>query len=746
VDLHHLPPFRALLARRARLAASTSAMSEATRSAIRRSQKVRLTRVSLSQAYRSSTHRIGRDFLGTLLDAASAYDRAAAFFSSTVFTVAPEAFVEFFTRGGRMRLVCSPILHGEDVQALARGVFDHPRVLRAFGTVEQVAKGGVTPDLLSLLVASGALDVRIAVPTGVVQAIYHEKIGLFRDKHGGTVAFSGSPNESRTAWSQNFERVDAFASWTQGDDRFRASAIAQNFSDLWFNRTDNVAVYDLADAFRRRLLESRDAHLSAPDVPPPSAQPPAAVLPEVLRQPSDIHLRPHQEEAIRAWAEAGGRGLLEMATGSGKTIAALALAARLKMRIPGGFVVVVVAPFIHLVDQWCEVARRFGLQPIRCAESRSRWESDLRWAVNAVNAGVRPVLSVATTAATLGTPAFQELIARITVPVLIIADEAHNYGAPSTLAMLPTNANFRLGLSATPDRWMDEPGTAALLGYFGPVVYRYGLSEAIRDEVLTPYRYYPLLVQLDPDELETYLEISRQLVRYLVLDDKDGPVGELALRLLMKRARLLGAARGKLPLLKSLLAERTRDTHILVYCGDGQVEGPDPGEHARQVEEAVRIIGTELKMRCASYTAATPPDRRLQLLKSFEAGDLQVLVAIRCLDEGVDIPATRTAYILASSTNPRQFIQRRGRVLRRSPGKTRAQIYDFLVVPDVEDVPAHVPEYPVVRRLLLNEFRRAGEFAQLAENGPVARQQLLDLTSHFQLFTALHPSSPFDQE
>lgn len=699
--------------------------------------------MGLSQVYRASTHRIGRDFLGTMLSAAVEYDRAAGFFSSSVFAVAPGAFVEFFTRGGRMRLVCSPVVHPEDLNAMVRGVFDHTSTLASLGSVECAARSGATPDLLARLLANGALEIKIAIPRAL-NALYHEKIGAFRDTCRACVAFAGSPNESKTAWDQNFERMDAFASWAPELDRRRALTIGNHFDDLWSNETTGVEVFALDDAIRRRLLEPRETHLSAPDVPLASRQPRAEVVPEVLRLPKSLVLREHQRTAIEEWAKAGGRGLLEMATGSGKTITALALAARLRLRVQGGFVVLVVAPYIHLVDQWCDVSRTFGLRPIRCAEGRSSWEQELSWAINAVNAGVRPVLSVATTVATLGTPPFQALLNRISVPLLFIGDEAHNLGASSTIKTLPMGARFRLGLSATPDRWMDEPGTAAVKGYFGPVVFQYGLREAIRDEVLTPYRYHPVRVPLDPEELEEYLDISRQLARYMARNDaKDGPVGDVAMRLLLKRARLVGAARAKLPRLKELLASRPHDTHILVYCGDGEVEGATPGEQARQVAEAVRIIGTELGMTCASYTAETPPERRRSLLRQFASGALQVLVAIRCLDEGVDIPATRTAFTLASSTNPRQFIQRRGRVLRRSAGKTRADIYDFLVAPSPEDVPQHSQEYPTVRRLLRNEFNRAAEFADLADNGPVARSELLDLTSHYQLLSTLAAPANF---
>ncbi len=639
-----------------------------------------------------------------------------------------------------MDLVCSQWLGEEDLQAMSRAVLERPRV-RASSKLEKLSSSGDSakpwPDLVSYLIAHDLLRVRIAItPQKGIGSLYHEKIGFFSDEEGRVVAYSGSANESHNGLETNFERVDVYASWGQGKERRRALAIQQQFQDLWGNRTDGLEVVDLATALQRRLLRIRDT-TSDTDTPISSKHFAGAKLsntPEALVPPADIDLFPHQSEAIRSWAKAGGRGVLEMATGSGKTITGLSLASRLYDGAGTGLAILIVAPLIHLVDQWRGVAHLFGLDPIRCAESRKNWRDELGAAIYALNRGYRPVLTVATTAATLATPAMQRLLAGIRRPLLIIADEMHNYGADNALRSLPENATYRLGLSATPDRWMDESGTRALKDYFGPVVFRYGLDDAIRDEVLTRYRYYPELVELEPEETEEYLDLTRLLARY-VTEDLNDPRAEAAKRLLIKRARLIASARCKIPRLKSLLAERTDDTHVLVYCGDGRVEGPESDETVRQIEEVVRMVGVDLGMTCASYTAETPPKRRIQLLRDFSSGLIQVLVAIRCLDEGVDVPETRIAYILASSTNPRQFIQRRGRVLRRAPGKTRAEIHDFFAAPPTDDPDENAPEFLVIRNLVGQQIRRAREFAELAENGPVARSKLLELTSKLHLLS-----------
>jgi DNA phosphorothioation system restriction enzyme len=687
----------------------------------------------LSDDYRSSANRLAGDFFARLLPLACSYERAVAFFSSSVFFTASDEFSSFFAAGSVMHLVCSPFLEGADIEGMFEGVFDRPRILKERRPVQELLRAGGSKAFLASAVARGWLRIKIATGTpDTPDRLFHEKVGIFHDSDGNRLAFSGSANESKSAWLDNFERVDVFRSWGAELERTKVKRLTLQFDELWRNSTPGLMVWDPAEAIKAGILRGRQRGPDAPisSIPLVGRQ----VPPEALLPAPDVHLFKHQDEAIRAWGESGGRAVLEMATGSGKTITALTLASRLYDGVGPGLAVLIVGPYIHLIDQWCQVAAQFGLTPIRCAESLVTWRFELQAAVRSLNIGTRPVLSIATTPNTLASPTFQQILQRLQRPLLIIGDEVHNYGAPSVAAALPTNAVFRVGLSATPDRWMDDEGTESIRNYFGPIAYHYGLKEAISDGILTPYRYSPILVDLQATEIDEYLDLTRLLSRY-IHGEADGPINEAAKLLLIRRARLLASAAGKLPKLADLLVKRTEESHILVYCGDGQVEGPEPDRTARQVDEAVRMIGRDLHMTCARFTAETPAVRRQEILQLFSSGDIQVLVAIRCLDEGVDLPATKTAFILASSTNPRQFIQRRGRLLRRAPGKKRAEIFDFFVSPPLSDIGPSSPEYPVVRRLFGNQIRRAQEFAALAENAPQARAALRDVTTHFNLFS-----------
>ncbi len=695
---------------------------------------MRLTNLSLPDSCRSATHALGLDVLEGALAESIQYDRAVAFFSSSVFLVAPAVFGSFFSAGGTMRLVSSPVLGSADIAAIYRALVEPAIALADLPRAVELLRAGLGTRAFAAWLAAGRIRMQIAIPTGGGGAIYHEKIGVFCDADRNVLAVSGSTNESRTAWSSNFERVDLFQSWGTNDARNRGLRIKDEFDSLWINSTDGLRVVPLHEALTSGILTERPQRsIEDADVPrglPPPPPPP----PELLTLPHNLTLFRHQSDAIREWGSAGGHGILAMATGAGKTLTALALAAKIAAASNPGLCIVLVAPYIHLVDQWCNAASLFGLRPIRAAEGVARWDTDLSLAVNAANAGQRPILSIAVTQATLSTSSrFRELVGRIRKPMLVIGDEVHNFGTRDAAESLPRTAKYRLGLSATPERNRDPVGTGRIVEYFGPVVYRYGLARAIREGVLTPYRYFPVRVVLEPDELDQYLAISKQLARCMAADDDD-PSSDLAMRLMLKRARVIASARGKLIEMERILAERRTDTHIIVYCGDGQVEGDVPEESRRQVEAAVDIIGNRLRMKCASYTASTPSDQRQQHLKKFASGELQVLVAIRCLDEGVDIPSTRTAIILASSTNPRQFVQRRGRILRTAPGKIRADLFDLLACPELDGLNPTSAEYTIVRGMLRREFRRAAEFATLATNGPRARESLIDITERLELY------------
>lgn len=444
--------------------------------------------------------------------------------------------------------------------------------------------------------------------------------------------------------------------------------------------------------------------------------------------PPTLQLRQYQREAVANWFANRGRGTLKMATGSGKTITALAIATELYHKI-GLQVLLVICPYCHLVNQWARESQKFGLKPILAFEESRSWQNKLAAGLYEVRAGGGAFLTIITTNATLMLDSFQSQLRYFPEKTLIVGDEVHNLGAPRLEQSLPRNIGLRLALSATPERHYDDRGTEAILDYFGSVLQpELTLRDAIRQKALVHYLYYPILVQLTEAETRKYSYLTKKIGWALWGDEKIEDNGALT-PLLVQRARLIGAAANKLTALRDLMRDRLDTAHTLFYCGDGAIEGSSRKNNNRQLTETAKLLGSELGYRVNTYTAATPPAEREKLRQQFESGELQGLVAIRCLDEGVDIPAIRNAVILASSSNPRQFIQRRGRILRPHPGKERATLFDMIVLPP--DLGRETLE--VERNLLRKELKRFLEFADLADNSGEARVKLLQIQQRYGL-------------
>lgn len=700
-----------------------------------------LRELDLLETYRSDRCDLVKDFYEPCLQRSLSYDRAVGFFSSSALALVARGLTIFIQAGGRMRLVTSPKLSEADVAAIAEGLEQrdkviHRALLRSFE--EETVPDLVQQRLAALtwLLAQGLLEIKLAVPQSL-RGLYHEKLGIFADADGNLVTFSGSANESETALQHNFEVLEVFTSWQVGVEQ-RALRRAQAFEDLWQNRTAKVEVMPFPEAVQRSLIQKY-----CPDTPPSREPyvasdegnygldfPAAGVNPEGMPiQPRWIMLRDYQQQAVENWFANKGRGTLKMATGSGKTITALAVAAELYKQIQLE-ALIVVCPYRHLVQQWDRECRKFGLQPILAYESVKQWRDRLSSQLYSVRSGYQSFVTVITTNTTLTMAGFQSQLPYFPEKTLIIGDEAHNLGAKHIEKSLPRNVGLRLALSATPERYFDESGTESLFSYFGSVLEpEFTLADAIAQGALVPYLYYPVLVELTEAEANRYALLTQKIGRLAAMQTSQTEPDDSLKSLLMQRSRLIGNAVNKLEALRSLMTSRLDTSHTLFYCGDGTVEDEVSQESHRHLEAITRLLGKELGYRVNTYTAETTLDEREDLRQQFETGELQGLVAIRCLDEGVDIPATQTAVILASSGNPRQFIQRRGRVLRRAPGKQRATIFDMIVMP---------PDFgldtlDVERNLLQKELKRFVEFAQLADNAGEARVKLLELQKRYHL-------------
>ncbi len=597
-----------------------------------------------------------------MLKVSDHYDRAAGFFTATSLQLLTAGLKDFVARRGKMRLVISPVLTDEDLQQINDGYASREAAIEASAASELDALAvlsGPAVSRLAWLIANDVLDIRFATPAGKRAGLYHEKFGIFKS---GTdvIAFTGSLNETAAALSRNIEYIDAYASWV---DPSRTADKEEDFESLWDGTAFGVVTSTFPDAVRKSLFTKA----------------PQSYIDELEDETGSpgLELRPRQRAAIDAWSANEYRGLLAMATGTGKTFTALG-AAMEQLRSDVRTIVILV-PQIALADQWAvEVQSALNATPIVC-HSQTDWRLRLKTAVLlARNDPVRKIITV-TTYDTAESSEFTSALLDAPSTRLLIADEVHNVNVDVAQRVLLDTYSKRLGLSATPERWMDADGTATLLDYFSGIVYRYSLSEAVNDGTLTPYDYFPIVCYAD-DARSQYSDLP-----------------------LPSNARVSRFA----DLFRSSVGFESG--YCLVYT------------NYQSIETILLFLGRSLGLPVHTFTAIESAEERRRILYQFGSGELHSLVAMRCLDEGIDVPATRTAYLLASSINPKQFVQRRGRVLRRFPGKHFATIFDFIFLERISS--------DSKRQQVQNEINRFAEFASVATNSGQAVQTLRDAAS-----------------
>lgn len=696
--------------------------------------------IPLKKEYRSLRDNVVSEFYTPVLSQSVLYKRAVGFFSSSALVDLSAGIIGLIKNGGRIQMIASPRLSQEDIAAINDGLSRRDEVIEEALLRElNVPNGTLEKDrlnLLSNLIASGRLEIKIAfLETGNVIGMFHEKVGLMYDDDDNVVAFTGSMNESSNAFYANYESIDVYTSWTQDEERVLNKKSAFNamwnddepsmhvisFPDVDAEIIERYCITDSVESAVERLQKT--ANKNRKKAEPLSSS--KSVGPSV---PDGVKMREYQLAAISAWASHEYRGIFDMATGTGKTYTALAAIAHLYKKLNGNLAVIIICPYQHLVEQWREDIVAFGMKPIVCysASSQKNWCDRLKTAVTSFNLGIKNHFSMVSTNATFSLDYVQNIVKKLEGNVVLVVDEAHNFGAEHLSKALLVNAKYRLALSATIDRHGDEEGTKKLFDYFGEKCIEYSLKDAIDNDMLTPYYYHPEVVSLSDDELKKYLDLTSK-IRQNIHKDKHGKLklSKYAKMFLIKRARIVAGAVSKLEKLKELMVNYQSDNQILVYCGAttlhdvDYLEGKPSVDEARQIDIVTDILGNEFDMRVTKFTSEEDAYERERIKADFAEGThLQAVVAIRCLDEGVNIPSIKTAFIMASSTNPKEYIQRRGRVLRKFPGKRYATIFDFITLPiPLENVDNYDNEVVnATRSLAMREIVRIKDFAFIAEN------------------------------
>jgi len=680
----------------------------------------KLRDLALRTSYRKGEMDIAADFYLPCMSTAVRYDRAVGFFSSAVFTLAWSSLEVFIRKGGKMRFVCSHILSQTDIVALEQGYESRVVDAAALEMQRQFDEMLAKPEtrepckILATLVGMNVISIKIAVLRGSlgagVQALFHDKLGIFTDEDGEHVVFKGSMNETWQGLSNdgNLESVDVFVPWGSQRERQRVVEQIAYFESLWSDDFPSVKVLEFPEALKVHMLKATE-NVNLHDLLETVNRKLGAAKGQAHGLVSRRTLYAHQVDALEVWERSARRGILKHATGSGKSHIGLCA---MRESLERGDVPVVVVPSTELLNQWhskIHVALA-DLAPalLLCGAGHSQWRKDglLRAWTRERNVGSSRSRIVLTTLQTASSPEFLSTVSK-GKHIFLLVDEVHRAGSISFSNLLTLDTGARLGLSATPRRAGDLEGTERLLRYFkGILPSKFELADGIRLGVLTPYFYFVHAVELSAEEQEQWEALTSEIRKTAaiassgarsLISNTDRANERLKL-LAIQRARIAKKAASKVKAAVSVISSEYRaGERWLVYCEDTEQLG--------EVAVELRRLG----LPATEYHSMMDGDRKATLTRFEDIGG--IIVSIRCLDEGVDIPVATHALIMASSRNPREFIQRRGRVLRAAPGKGVSHIHDLLVMPPESD--EHEACYSP---LLHAEIARAIEFGVTAEN------------------------------
>ncbi len=696
--------------------------------------------LTLQPVYDSADCDLIQDLIIPLLQNSIFYIRGVGFFTSGWLQLAARGVHHLVNNNGKANIVVSPILERSDWEALQlgeRAKHDHALKNILDKHLEEI-KDALEDDTLNTLawmVADEILDFRFAVPKEYSRGgDYHDKVGIFIDVNGDRVAIHGSFNDTYKG-SLNGEAFSVFKSWEKGQYPF-VEQHHRRLNQLWTHGNRQFHIITIPEAVRKRIITLRST-LDRPYILPEKISTEVFLKTDVgLYDPFNLYA--YQKEAIENWISANCRAVFEMATGTGKTITSLSAAVNRYNKVQR-LALIILVPYLHLLEQWEGECRKVGFNPILCSSAHNDWHLKVKSKIQDFNIKALNHICILAVHDTASTDKFAKATKNLkTEYTMIIGDEVHELGAPILKKAMVPNAGMRLGLSATPKRWFDEAGTNIIFNYFGPVCFEFPLEKAI-GKYLTPYEYNPELVSLIPDELDIYETLTVRIgqLSRLIENEKTRIEPEIEVelkKLLLERAHIVASAHNKLEQLIIILskmihiADNTQIlNHILIYCA--------PGTH-KKVLRAVANLG----LRCHEFVHTVSLSDRQKILDQFSSGEIQAIVAIKCLDEGIDIPSTRTAFFLSSTSNPREFVQRRGRILRLAKGKEKAIVYDFIVVPRPEYIPL---KRDIDAGLLRREMPRFAEFASASTNEFSAREKIWDLLNHYELLDLLD-KKPWD--
>lgn len=645
---------------------------------------------------------IAKSFLVPTLKQAKLYQRSVGFFSSTVLAPIIDGIVAMARKGGKIQLVASPQLSEQDVKAINLGYEQREEIINTAFTRDFIAAMENLDDdhlkLLVSLIANGTLDIKIAVTNSV--GMYHDKLGILEDFDGNVIAFFGSANSSINGYQDNYEKIRVVKSWVVPEQASVADE-RREFDALWNDTNPYIKVYDYKESAREQILRIIDNRKAG----------------EGTAKSEPVKLRDYQEEAIAAWVANQYHGFYVMATGTGKTWTAIYSAKHLLERHPA--MIVICAPYKHLVRQWADdIVKAFPTAKLVMVSSENpAWEQQISQEIIRKRYNPENQIIIISTLASFKMPRFMAAIEKSTDEKFLIVDEAHRFtDRPDSLKDI---FQYLLGLSATPHSGSSVQKGKELMVWFGGQVFNLPIEVALERGFLVPYYYYPIFVEAIEDEEGKFRYHTQKILSCFKNNKCINP--DLLVKSLRNRLRVISMAKEKQDRIDEIVNQIKERDHFVVYCGDGKLFDNDTGEELRHIQSIKRVLSTH-GLKSSQFTAKENMADRMELVDAFNKGEISALAAIRCLDEGINIPSIKSALILSSNDDYREFVQRRGRILRTYAGKKFAKIYDVIVLPSRD-----------LQGWAKIEFRRFYEYAKLALNWSELEAELESYLTRYDL-------------
>ncbi|MCI6775406.1 DEAD/DEAH box helicase family protein [Methanobrevibacter boviskoreani] len=672
--------------------------------------------LDLKSTYNSINDDLVDDFYNKVLSEAIEYDRVTGYFNSESLVLAAKGLKGFIENKGKMRLLCGSELSKEDVEAIVNASDIADKISENFlkdleNITNDIEKNNLK--LLAWMVANDYLDIKIGIvknEMGYVGGILHEKTGILYDEEGNSILFSGSNNETFSGWSSNglgnIEKFKVFLSWE--DSKFMEDD-PKNFENDWNNKNKFLEVIDIPKAAKEGLIKLAPEDFDEIKNLPLTSKSDTYVTRSASKDKRS--LRKYQEEAIEKWSENGMCGIFKMATGTGKTFTALNCI-DLAFKKNSKLLTVIVSPYAHIAEQWYNDVKNFFDIPcyICYGSGNINWKSDFTNLMFNVNLGIVNQSIIFTTIQTFSKDIFLREMIKNDIPKLLVVDEVHHVVAESYSKGLIRNYDFRLGLSATPEVYNKPEESQDMIGYFKGIVFTYDTDRALNtfDEngntYLAHYNYYPIKIRLSKSELNYYLELTRKI--QLLSHIKNRESDEHLEQLIRDRKNIINNAINKYDSLRNILNKFSDLNHLIIFCSP------------QQINTVIKILNEENigPVDKFTYDKGTKKSKKFNgmsereyMIDKFDKGEIKVLVAIKCLDEGVDVPSADKIIIMSSTNNPKEYVQRRGRVLRQNENKDKAIIYDMAVMEKDE-------KGNFIESITKPEIKRMEEFIESSDN------------------------------